>query len=281
MMTDFYPGLRTLHTLAATLKGYGITLPLADELEATSAKLNRLRDLEPDPIDPVTATPDELARHITQAATARAATGQVHNVVVELERVAYEDLRERIAARADEVLDQMRPHFDTAAQAARDVIALGVPADATAETFLELGTDQRDAWKTFKATHTKTLDKALRVRQMLSGALQLPPMAMEGPWRDVKLNAVDWGVAVTNPPTPFPATQPRDGHTHERWLAYADKLHLNAINEVDHLDYLTAAGDTYVAEAKQVARARILAARAVTYADEPQPTTPSRGRSKA
>lgn len=252
---DAYPALPALKALAITLQArHGIELPHRAELDNITSWLNDARTMEPEHIDLTTATRETIREHVLTVAVARTARPQINDVVDSLAKQAYSELVDKIAARADEVLDALRPKFDQAAEKARELIAMGVPAHATAETFLDLPVKPREAWKEFKTVHTPVLESVLNARISLSGALRLPPLGMSGPYDTLNAEEVDWGITVTNPHRHL--GKPVSGREHERWLAAAEVLHLNGIHEVDQLDYRAAAGDQYANQARAVAHAR-------------------------
>ncbi|MGD8214049.1 hypothetical protein [Aestuariimicrobium sp. Y1814] len=228
-MVQIAAGLVSLHTFAIDLKNtHGIELPCLDQIQRVKAWTDEAQaGLEPEPIRVIEATPDELRRWTLDSLMAHNAHLGDH--VSQLRKQAYNELCDQLVGQLDEVvLDRLRPAFDAAADKAREVVAMGVPPTATAEMFLDLPVEPRDAWKEFKTQHARTLDAVLGVRKALSGVFRLAPLVYKSEYTHPDTEEYDWGVAVTKPLRRLGQEVP--GRRHERWLAVANDLHLNPIN---------------------------------------------------
>ncbi|CAI9400434.1 hypothetical protein [Aestuariimicrobium sp. T2.26MG-19.2B] len=252
--------LLELRTLAQHLEGMRIKLPHLDKLKMVEGW--QATSMEPPlPDNILSASPARIRRFATEFLAYHGSSSEGGALHWELQKVligaATADLVALIRADADQVIDQLRPAFDEAAGKAREVIGLGVPPEATAETFLDLPVEARDAWKEFRDKHGATLDRVLQIRELLSTALDLPPAVIDG-YGNVDTPAINWGVTVTDPPRALPKATHGAGHV--RWLQVANDLHLNRVDEVSHTDYIRAAGDTHVDDAIAIARGRFGAA---------------------
>lgn len=183
------------------------------------------------------ATPEQLAQHlvsITHYAQLtdpknlgpRSVDWQRRQLIEQLNA----ETRQAIRADADNIIGQLRPAFDAAADAARHVIGLGVAAGSTAEDMLDATSEQVACWRTFRDQHARTLDDLFDVRVRLSRIYDIAPVPSVG--AAVDMDSVDWSACVTRPgaTSSLAARDPRAPHV--RWLAAADQLHLPLPSEL-------------------------------------------------
>lgn len=152
-----------------------------------------------------------------------------HRDTVILHREVNKEMAELLAQHGDQLVLQMRPMFDEAADKARELASLGVRSDDTAETLFDRAEAVREPWQEFRRTWAPQLGTVLEARKLLSIHTPYPP-AIDGrhvengqyftdtPHRE----PIDWGVVVTNPAHAMPEGRPN----WRWWLAVANDLHL-------------------------------------------------------
>lgn len=135
---------------------------------------------------------------------------------------------------ADDVLDQLRPRFDTAAGKFADAVALGVRPGMTADDVIAGLPDRAArAWRQLPEA-AGTLDEVRRLREGLSLMADLPPVAG---WDYSDRAARRWGACYSQAAPPIGE---RDGGA-RLWLRLATlgPLRLHTVAETDDVERAT------------------------------------------
>ncbi len=175
-----------------------------------------------------------------------------------------------LRASADDIIRELRPAFDAAADQGRKVAGYGIDPNATPEQMLDRPAEQVAAWKRFRDVDVHTLEAIADTRRLMSEILGIAPTVSPLPatpgreHSDRNPGHVNHAVAILKP-WGGQTLEAHDGDTggHVKWLRLAPYLHLCTLDEIDPLDAIRAAGvSTVILEG--VAQARHDAANTTT-----------------
>lgn len=160
-----------------------------------------------------------------------------HGIVLDSTRFQYTNELTRefavvIAEHADELIDQLRPRFDQAADKARALAKMGVRPDDTYQTLFDKPDKVRTAWTDFRAHWAGPLDVILAARQLLSKHTPTPPQ-ITGHELAINPPEIDWAIVATHPYQPGALHMEDRAPSYQRWIRAAEHLHLTTIEELD------------------------------------------------
>lgn len=231
-----------LDNLVALLTQHGIKLDAMTKWETLRQALPVHTLPRPSGVESILdKTPEELA----EAARALAVDTAVNNLgsmPAELRHIREQldaALAGEIRANANQILAQLRPAFDQAADALRSARGLGVQPTDTVESLFEADKPVRMAWLSAQ-THARTLDSLLLVRQELSITVGVPPVPLKDgspieSVSDIRVDlgsGVDWSVTITDPADSGRLAPYNPKAPWQRWLQLAPKLKLIDVESV-------------------------------------------------
>lgn len=227
----------SLITLVNDLTAAGVTVPRGDDYRALFAADWPAQPAATKPLLDMTAA--EFGQLAYEQAVRRVVTPRngCGNTSQELRDQLTIEYRAVLASSADELVEQLRPAFDEAADAARRVRELGIGPLWTAERVMASGAEAGEAWLKFKNRHAATLDRVLGLRRAVSVELGVAPIHPANSRPD----RIDWSVVVTRPAARELLADPREP-SHVTWLKAARSLHLVLPGEISDHDALAAAG---------------------------------------
>lgn len=225
-----------LASLVAILTQRGIKLDAVTKWETLTQALPTHTLPRPAAVENILdKTPEELADE-ARILAADTAHNSLTSMPQELQRIREQldaALMGEIRANANQILTQLRPAFDQAADALRAARELGVNPTDTIETLFEADKPVRMAWLNAQ-THAKSLDGILLVRQELSVTAGVPPVPLRdgrpiGSINDIRHDVgsgVDWSVTITDPGDAGRLAPYNPKAPWQRWLQLAPKLKL-------------------------------------------------------
>lgn len=118
-----------------------------------------------------------LAAHIKDVAAVRSLVGEsLGNAAWEVDQQLCAAAVVLLREHADDILDQLRPAFDTAAKAVHEAVAVGVQSGMGAQQVIGVGDRAVRAWRGLPP-HIATLDRIAALRRDMTFVLDVAPHA--------------------------------------------------------------------------------------------------------
>lgn len=204
--TRTHPG--ELMQLVDNLDRHGVTYPPRVGQAISMHRLLAGPGLRQQPDgDPFTLTESELTDHVRQRALISALSDQIAGHADQVDGTVIADAARTLSGHAEQILDQLRPAFDTAAGHVHQAVKAGIRPGLRAEQAIDLGEPAIKAWRDLPA-QVAVIEPIAGIRTAMTRLLGIPPR----PHWDTD---TDWSLCFTD------TAQPYDIHnepSQDRWL---------------------------------------------------------------
>lgn len=219
------------------LEGLGVEVPGVANYRALRATL--LDDRPPGLDNLLDLSPEQLSERVREAVTAETARRtRTDRHEIQADAALAGEFAASMASHFDEILVQLAPVFDPAAEAARWLREAGVTPRSTHQSLFLAPREVRVGWLEFINRHAPRLTTVQGVVNDLATITNVVPQTGLG------LNAppADGGVFLVHPYSPGSLDRQRGEADWCRWLSVAPRLQLVPLADLNQTDRLRAAG---------------------------------------